>query len=449
MKKLLFTIITLLAWVSPAAATTVTGTVTWVQDWTDCSTLPNARNSCDDTSEARPVPGILVAVVDGSGVAREAFANTNGVYSIVVPGGGTSQMRVSYRDGTVSGSGTYGNARVALATLNAGRPTGAITEGLGSTFTVPASGTISRNIQVNSSSPATARNRMRHYFAAKLQEQLWNVTSGAYDTNVFFPSNGRWRMRYVDQSTSSSAGLSCNGNDCVGHARISYTQTSVFAVWHETGHIMHMIGQLGELDDYHNYQQVRSTPCANSPTMSAQALYEGFADFIWKLTEVPPTSFTEANFLQCSNNCSYSVTGAMPNPPACGAGTIPRSRDEVFNGLVQLVDSQQTGFSCRTETLAINPGTVVSAMSWGWTTNNVGTCSGQSRDGSEEGGLWECSSANWPYTGSRVLNFEDQTNSFLDFLGILKSQFGVNGTQLFNVWANTCWQPGDSAVQLP
>jgi hypothetical protein len=121
-----------------------------------------------------------------------------------------------------------------------------------------------------------------------------------------------------------------------------------------------------------------------------------------------------------------------------------------------LVDtSQGTEAGCRAETVQVTPATLIDALThWGGAQHQCvdpPTCIEMC--GVEEGGIaegWLCapSTPGWPYTGSNTLRVPDQL-SFLDFLDILRDDYGVNSTQLRNVWANTCWQPGDTDTAFP
>jgi len=450
--KLLIVLIALL-FSSNALAGTVTGSLRYIKNWPGCRNgQPNSAMDCSKNGQNLPLKNIYVEFrrTSDNVLIGDAKASASGVYSRSLPAG-NYRMHLSYRDGTVgNGTSDLGTAGVALVSdINAGLAN-VLTNQVVSNIVVTSSGTAVVNYTVDSNSPTQVRERANAYAGAMAQQDVWEIIYGGSWFNNQPGSMYRVRIQPVTSNASGGARCPQSNFDCVMGVRASFT-TGFDILWHETGHGMQQMLQIVLLGQTWSNGL---SGCANQTLgTAANSLIEGWADFVATLTEYRPGTVPGNVYGNICGSCQYSPNNPQPNPSACGTDAINRRRSAVARALVDLVDTTAADSGCVPETLALSPATLLDALAFfngnGCVSSN-GTCSGIC--GFSEGGVVEslCGNVNasWPYTGSNALPNSDQT-SLLDFLGILKTNFGVSGTQLRNIWASSCWQPGDSSVTLP
>lgn len=459
---------------SGATPSTLKGNIKYVRRWeaTAGGCDNTSRVKCSDNGLVFPYGPTLVSAIStnppvgGSGT-YQALATANGDYSICVPGGTTYLLRSNNRDGTL-GTNTAvdfgGTAIVGLFSGNhqcvnggsfpgCGAPT-EVAMTIGNAPLVPVGGTVTFNPPpIPAGSPEG--DNANTYMFAYMQYLVW---SGEYNATTLLP----YKMRiqnFLPSDPASTGSTVCRTNalsgstDCVMSVIIPYGATATnSALFHESGHAYSAYANLRSTGQVDTYDATLSCTGSSHNDNEGVSLQEGIADWVntmtrWSQATVPAGH----NGVHC-NNFQYPPTGAQPTPPACGAGSIPNSEFHVEKALIELVDSNAipNEAGCRNEQISVSPGTVLSALTKFTKSTTFAGCAG---NGFEEGGIREgaaCgpSSPNWPYTGSNALPTVDQ-HSLLDVLAIMKTQFGASGTELRNVWANSGWERGDSAVQLP
>jgi hypothetical protein len=330
--------------------------------------------------------------------------------------------------------------------------------------TVPVAGTttVATNPFIVSSNPA---NHAQAVDLIRIQYNTWVSSYGAGP--ILSPAGAPLRIRSkpfvsgVDPAATGSALCRVRNNpplgssDCYVSNVVSMTLHSLTA-WHETGHGFNALISLRKSSKVRPYDATMGCVGSSHNNNEGMSLEEGLADWYETATRWSTGNIPQGNNGVHCNNFQYaplSFTSAPP-APACGTGAIPNSEFHVEKGLLELIDANTipNEAGCRNEQVQISPGVILDALSRFTTTTSSASCPGNS-PGLEEGGLSEgsfCSPStpNWPYTGTNALQVVDQT-SFLDLLAILKNQFGVSGSGLFDVWANTGFERGDSATQLP
>lgn len=438
----------------PVADATLKGTITYRRNWTDCDNTSRMR--CDLNGVQLGYGPIIVGAIPTTG-GTEVTTTTNsaGQYSLPVQGGLTYQLRSHNRDGSLgTGTGTsnfFGTASVAFVVNNHVNAMQEIVDNIGSPVPVATGATVTFNPQITSGS---IEDRAIYYMMSIMQRDVW--LSPDFSTTLL--QSGHYRVRIQSISSGSNGGDSCNPNvtlpsfDCVMTPQIA-TNINNNVLLHETGHGIQTYVQLATLGRASNYDAVNSCVTVNGEFNAGSALIEGWADYVQVITKyfldtVPPFF----NGQICASTSHPPATGPMPNAPACGTGAIAAARSDVTKGFVDLVDLNTvvnpTG--CRNEQLQVKPFNLILA----WTKfTTAGTKSGCGQIGLNEGGTNEGSACgfatpNFPYTGTNALPVVDGL-SYLDLLGILKTQFGVSGSALFDNWANTGWARGDSATVLP
>lgn len=444
---------------SLASAGHLTGTLQYVHNWSGCTNTANALNTCTQTGTTRALADVFVEVLNSSNtVVATSKTSGSGLWQTTtnLPAG-TYSIRVSWRDGTTGNASSFGDAGVVLVNQQA-LPTGVLTDtfATGVVLTAPAANVVTRNFTINASASQAMRDRAQAFTATNAMENRWE---SSYANAFHFTGAGSsFRARLFNVTATASGGIQCVGSssDCAYTLRVSFNQSGPTTIWHELGHNMQQYAQLVFSGFTWKTSPHAAGACQGTTESASLALQEGWADFV-----AIATNFTQANMPNnptgaVCNVCAVSPSSPQPTPPACGPGAFIRTRAYVAKGFVELADANSVPAdgSCVNETISINPGTLMESLGK-YTSSNCGSGSCVLQCGTEEGGTAESvgggcavSSPNWPYIGSNALPTADQM-SFLDLLGFLKRDFGQNGTQLRNVWANTCWQPGDSAIQLP
>lgn len=434
-------------WCGSAEATILRGVIRYQRNWADCSNVAGARAQCSTNGAMRGVQGMVISVVRaGGGETSQGVTDGSGNYSVVVNGGASYSIRLLERDGSLSGGGsTFGTSNLAIVSSTT-VPQGGFNDVVAVTATLPTGNVIvTNNIDiVNAITPGTL-DRINTYQMLRMQQAIWENQGRSMPSSLY-------KIRVVDGAPAGTS-IQCDapgGSDCVATITVSLSRRDNGVLWHEVGHGLH-----GLIMNFWNGEIYRpgsaACPGSSGTDTASFALQEGWADFVQYLTKFPPSSIP-ANFNGgICNSCLYAPTGNQPSPPACGSGSVGRDIDSVAKALVELVDSTPADVGCRPESLQLSLGTLLDA----WTFFGTNTCGcGNRQCGIEEGGAVEgnescaVSTPNWPYTGSNALPVADQSG-LLDYLGVLKAFFGVSGTALRDVWANSCWQASDSATRLP
>jgi hypothetical protein len=441
--------IIVVAWesVGPANAGTLSGRLRYTRDWAGCSTAGTSRAPCIDNGTPMVMEGMIISFRNTSTQAVTASqTNATGNYSATLAAG-TYQLRLHYRDGSLTGSGgAFGNASVGLVT-DASNPVTELLDTVGTSPNVPASGTATYNLDLGVT-PATPHERANAYAAAKLAARVWTQD---YASAWINPGLYRARIQHVTNTAAAGAFCATPMYDCVINARVNFSLRNVDVLWHELGH---GIQQFVQLSSYDNLWRSGSASCSDSGDSASGALMEGWADFVGTLTKYSPADIPQFVHGAICGACEYPATGIQPNPPACGTGRITRNRYRVEKALLELVDtSQGTETGCRIESVQMPVSILVDALQHFGGNGSCRTLPGCiSMCNLGEGGFaesWSCpsnpSTPNWPYTGTNALARVDQM-SLLDYLAVLRDRFGLSGDSARTVWANSCWHPGDTAI---
>lgn len=425
-----------------ASAATLRGRLQYTRNWVNC--VNGSRAACTDNGTARPLGPMVISALPATGAVVNGSTNANGDFSLTVPGGTTYQLRVHNRDGSLSATGeVFGTANVAITT-SLTPPMPEIVDNVGAPVFVAVGATVTADSILPAGAPT---DRANNYMAAQL---FWDIWRNQYATLLRFMP---FRIR-VRQSGSFVGGAACNGNDtqnCYVRVDADIAARNVTTLWHEMGHGMQQLVQFDLIGDV---LASNNTVCAGTGNQNAStAFLEGWADFVSLLTLYSPTTVPSIpNGVICTS-CRFSPISNQPFPPACGVGAIPRFRQGVAKALVDLVDANTVpnADGCRNEQVAVAPAIALAALAnYSFTTKTPGcTSSGHEEGGVREAASCAASTPNWPYQGPNALPAQDQGGSFLDYLANLKADQGVSGAGLLDIWANSCWQPGDSNVQLP
>jgi hypothetical protein len=462
---LLTLLLTFLA-TSDAAAATISGSIKYTRNLgvvgPRCSDA--SRIKCTDNGLSFGIAGVQTFArnVSGGALFFGSATSASGNYSITVPTAGTWLVGWQYRDGTIGDchSGNRGNASVAIVTYAVGG-TCSVVAGSGNTIAVPtASSAVTNNVVVGTAHAESGK--ANQWGLAMLQKNVWLAEYGA---SILA---GKWRLRMNHVNGTASCGAQCDaaGQDCIFTCGIN-TAVDGLTLLHETGHgVMQQIqfNALGRT--FEGPQTTQSCNTAGATVNQARNFEEAFADFIevysqWSPTTVP--QFVRGN--DCTSSSGHGPLTQVPVPgaPACGTGSVATGRTNVLRGLIDLADANTVlnQPACRVENVQVPITTMLAALTKFSVAGSLGTapsqCFGIGETGLGEGCMYfnngtltaVPSTPAWPYTGvSAGLPVVDQAG-FLDYLGILKQHYGISGTGLFDVWANSSWARGDSAVQLP
>lgn len=376
-----------------------------------------------------------------------------GGYLVTFSQPGTYQMRVHFRDGTLSCTGDKGTATIAL--VGATDCTQVIANVGGPVVLATSTSVVTHDPIITAASGMTAT-RANIYMMMLLQRNVWR---SEYNVTQLQGNKYKVRVKHVSSGAGCGAGCDSAGQNCHISCQMN-TNTPSTVLFHETGHgIMQLVQNNALGTTTHASQTVQSCATVNAEPNQGRSWEEAVAEFVRILTLYTPGN-VPAQFqgLDCGSSSCYSPLGNFPNPPACGQGAVTTSNINILRGLVDLADLNgvTNQVTCRNEQTVVPVSTMIAALTKFGNTGNTcnGFCVGTSEGGANEGcfcastGQTVPSTPNWPYTGPNALPTIDQ-GGFMDYLGILKTQYGVSGSQLFDIWANTCWARGDSSVQLP
>ena len=429
-------------------------------DAIDCSSAPGARVPCSAHGTKFTFgPAILRATNTTSGISTDINVGAAGNY-IACLAAGNYTTKVGFRDGRqVLNAGEQdltGPASIALrgATLNT-----EVYSNVGGTHTVPSGG--SKVFNFNFSTGTFASLRANMYMLAQLLKNVWLNTYGA--SSILCPTSGDcFRTRIQDRTGAAGGNGYCFGtgstSKCVHDVGLQFGVSGTGVLFHEMGHGIDAVTTI-RARGFARMIDSGSVDCngaANPHSGNASsALGEGLANWIEALTMYSPTTVPTFPYGQQCNSYKYPPTGSQPAAFACGSNAIPTDEYAVSKALIDLVDANTVANAagCRNEQVQVSPLQVLLGLQ-AFTANATippgQPCSGLK--GIEEGGVNEgsvcaASTPNWPYQGGQTLETISQSG-LLDLLGKLKTA-GINGTALRDIWANSGWQPADSAVQLP
>jgi len=452
---LIAVVLALVASVSQAAPISISGNVTYVRNWTQvCSNNVGDRIQCVDEGATLPLKRARLRFnVTGGGATSPTWATVqaNGTYTAVLPNPGTYAIDLVWSD-SQNNSGMPDTTKVALVetggypytalynTLSTGHAF--ITSGQTYNYAIPLAGALN--------------DRANTFEAAVLFNEVWG-TGGIQPSLALDNAGGvRARIRNVE-TTASGYGYCISSGNCVMTSGVKFSNRDPSVVWHELGHGMDAVVTYTAQGDYRASMYYTAGSCANITNTASRAFEEGWADFVDILTRFTPAGIPPYWRGSLCNSCEYLPTGSQPAAPACGPAAIERSRDNVTKALMELVDTtQEVEFNCRPESVQLSPGLLVTMLVV--FSNNVcytppSPPNWGTRCGVEEGGIvesWEApgvpASNSWPYAGGLPVG---DRSGLLDYLGFIKKVGVASGTSLQNIWANSCWQPGDSATVLP
>ena len=430
-----------------AQAATFKGTIKYTRVWEVNGCNNASRIKCSDNGTNKNYGPVVISARPGNGGA-DVYGTTNsaGAYTLTVPGGTTYQLRTHNRDNSLGNCTTnYGTASVAIIVSNdtqAGRCQ-EIVDNVGTAQNVNVGATVTYNPVISSGS---VHDRANYYMAAMLQRDVW--LGAGYSTTLL--QNGFYKVRIQSAAGGASGGAHCFGQlDCVMAPKVNMALSSQSTLFHETGHGMQSVVQqqvLGVGKAWTCPQTVCSCVDINGTCNQCRAMEEAWAWFVTHATFWTPTTIpTNVIGQRCTN--MYPPKGPEPFVTACGANAVPTTQNDLIGGFIDLFDANSVTNQqeCVDEKVVVTPANMLTALTYYGTS---GSCGSGQCVGTGEGGLDEscgCASSTpaYPYTGSNALPVVDQM-SFLDYLAILKNNFGYSGATLRPIWANTGWARGDS-----
>lgn len=442
---LLVTVLALFASTDALAGFTIQGTVRYNRNWsaangyTSASAIPAAQRTGVHTLKD------VQLCVTGSGAGTACtFTDANGNYSVFVNGvtGATYSRQIRFA----------GNSRVTPSlqgyrVVVSGSDSTVLTYNM-SNFVGPAQGSTvqmgGHTISVCSTPSATCAND----FANGHQVMQWAVSRWVntfqFNTISGFNAAVDGLKGFTDRTNTLQCGFA-GSSFCFN---FDFGSTDLTTGWHEIAHTM-LLRHSQQLGGGSFQEYVGQTSCS-SPEEDAGgvAFDEGIANLNSILmgytedqagTVAPLADFCFSSqqpsgddTMNCSS-CEYSPNANVyPQPTlVCGANSdfaIHRTECRVLRGLINLVDSQSSNTGCLNETVNLTfkqLWQVAASMPSG-----AANCSGCVHE-TQIGERGNAVSGNDAF-------------SLMDVLEDLKVIYSVPATQLYNVWANTCYLPGEA-----